>query len=268
MSIQFIKLEVNMMEKVKLIRENGVSVITFNRPENYNALDVDTLKGLLEIVEEVEANDDQVVILTGEGKAFSAGGDIGMMQEMNDPAGFDRMMGVLEDITLKLYTMRKIVISAVNGSAAGLGLSIALNADYIVANKDAKFGMLFAGIGLIPDGGGHFLLKERLGTHRAKQFIWGLQQVAGEQAKEMGFTDIITDGDAKEAAMLLAAKLQTSPLQAIIETKLIFHEGKQEELQYYLQKEKQGQLKMRSTEDHQEGVAAFLAKRRPNFKGK
>src|SRR5699024_12341579 len=93
------------------------------------------------------------------------------------------------NIALKLYMMPKMVMSAVHGSAAGLGLSLALTADYVVAQQEAKLGMLFIGIGLVPDGGGHFWLRERVGTQRAKQLIWGRGQVQGSAAQAMGLVD-------------------------------------------------------------------------------
>src|SRR5699024_7023264 len=256
------------MGKVQLIREKGVSIIQFNRPESYNALDLEAINQLATIIEEVKANDDKLLILTGKGKAFSAGGDVSMMATFNDQSLFDELMNRLTELVVSLYTMDKIVISAVNGSAAGLGLSFALNADYVVANQEAKFGMLFAGIALIPDGGGHFFLKERVGTHQAKQFIWGLEQIKGEEAKEYGLVDVITEGDALETARGLALKLQASPLLTLIKSKEILHKQKLDELKSFLTEEKKGQLFAASTEDHREGVNAFLEKRRPSFQGK
>lgn len=154
------------MGKVKFQSEHGISTITLNRPEHYNALDFETLEQLHETLMKVKNNDDPVVIVTGEGKSFCAGGDIAMMKEI-DELKFDQFMATIEKVTTTLYLLPKIVIVAVNGSAVGLGMSLALNSDYIVAHQEAKFGMLFAGIGLFPDGGGHFFLKERIGTHRA-----------------------------------------------------------------------------------------------------
>lgn len=255
------------MEKVKLTRENGVSIITLNRPESYNSLDDETLLELAAHLETVKNNEDNILILTGEGKAFSAGGDISMMKRMSTPEQFNNLMDTVTKIAMDLYLMPKIVISAVNGSAAGLGLSLALNADYVVANNEARFGVLFAGIGLIPDCGAHFLLEQRLGTHQAKQFMWSLEQVKGDEAKRYGFVDVMTDGDALDAAKQLSAKLSVSPMAALIETKLLLHGQKAELLRDTLEKEKVGQLKMRGTKDHAEGVDAFLEKRRPNFTG-
>lgn len=254
------------MGKVKFHRENGTSIITLNRPDRYNALDFDTLDQLYDTLIEVKNNEDPVVIITGEGKAFCSGGDITMMTEM-DESNFDQFMNLIENITTTLYLLPKIVIVAVNGSAAGLGMSLALNSDYIVANDRAKFGMLFAGIGLFPDGGGHFFLKERIGTHRAKQFIWSMEQIEGLKAKELGIVDIVTEEDAKTEAKLLAFKILQSPLKAIIQTKLVFHESQKDDLIEYLRKEKIGQLKLAKTKDHLEGIQAFLEKRKPTFFG-
>ena len=255
------------MEKVTLSSKNGISTIMLNRPESYNALDFETLISLEKIITDVEKNDDQVVLLTGAGKAFCAGGDISMMTQVEDSKQFEGIMDTITNIAIKLYTLPKIVITAVNGSAAGLGLSIALASDYIVANEDAKFGMLFAGIGLIPDGGGHFFLKERLGVHQAKQFIWNLQQVEAKQAQKIGIVDIVTEDKAETIAIETAQKIKMSPFQAIIRSKMILHEANKERLKASLEAEKAGQVAMSITKDHKEGIQAFLEKRTPKFKG-
>lgn len=255
------------MEKVKFNSENGISTITLNRPNSFNALDSETLESFLQILNDVKENEDSVVIITGEGRAFCAGGDIQMISNITE-SQFDQLMDTIERITTILYVLPKIVIVAANGSTAGLGLSLALNSDYIVAHEKAKFGMLFAGIGLFPDGGGHFFLKERLGTHQAKQFIWSMKQVDGKSAKELGLVDILAEEDVVSTAIQLAQSIQQSPIKAIIQSKLILHESKLAELNHYLRQEKDGQLKLAQTKDHAEGVSAFLEKRKPRFIGK
>lgn len=255
------------MSHVILERRNDISIIKLNRPELFNAVNPDTLEDFASILEEVKNNEDKIVILTGEGPAFCAGGDINMMKDFNEIIFFEKLMKLVTDLTLELYLLEKLLIVAVNGSAAGLGLSLALNGDYIVADEKAKFGMLFGGIGLVPDGAGHFHLEERLGTHHAKQFIWSLQQVDALKAKKMGLVDLIEE-EALSGALKLAEKLKQAPLQAFIETKILLHHEKKDKLKHFLDLEKSSQYKMTQTDDHRIGVEAFLNKERPKFSGK
>src|SRR5690625_2026837 len=255
------------MELVIHKSEQGVSYIHLNRPESFNALNKDMLQKLLEVIQAVEKNDDKFVVLTGEGYAFCAGGDISMMQDYREGDFFEDVMDVIENIVLRLYRMPKIITSAINGSAAGLGLSLALTADYVVAHKEAKLGMLFLGVGLVPDGGGHFWLEQRMGTHQAKQFIWSMKQVQGKEAKLFGLVDIFTDGDALDHAKSLLDKLFHSPIQSMLHTKKVYRSTKIKVLKEYLAQEKHAQWELGKTHDHQEGVSAFLEKRKPLFKG-
>ncbi|CDQ40730.1 enoyl-CoA hydratase [Virgibacillus salexigens] len=248
--------------------KDRVSYIHFNRADRYNAMNKEMLEELLQTIEKVEQSEDAIVILSGEGNAFSAGGDISMMKDSATKENFNEIMDIIGKVALKLYTLNKIVISAIHGSAAGLGLSIALTADFLIAQEDAKLGMLFIGIGLAPDGGGHFLLKERLGTQQAKQFIWGRKQVDGVKAKKMGLVDIVTEERVLTHAIKLANQLLSTPLAAMLATKSIYHSRQKDELKYYIEEEKQAQWSLKNTEDHQEGVQAFLDKREPVFQGK
>lgn len=255
------------MKSVLYESKQGVSYIHLNRPDSFNALNPEMLRELLETIKSVEENGDKVVILTGKGKAFCAGGDINMMKNFSDKSFFDDVMDTIEAIVLCLYQMPKIVISAVNGSAAGLGLSLALAADYVVAHQGAKLGMLFLGVGLVPDGGGHFWLEQRMGSHQAKQFIWSMKQVQGNEAKMLGLVDVLTESDTLSHATQLGQKLLHSPIKAMLHTKGVYRSQQKSVLKQYLAQEKQAQWELGSTHDHQEGVSAFLEKRKPSFKG-
>ncbi|API91102.1 MULTISPECIES: enoyl-CoA hydratase-related protein [Virgibacillus] len=248
--------------------KDGISYIHLNRPERYNALNLEMLEELNRTLEEVEKNEDKVVILSGEGNAFCSGGDISMMDRLTVYDEFAAVMDTIGKITLKLYLMPKIVISAIQGSAVGLGLSYALTADFVVAQQEAKFGMLFIGIGLVPDGGGHFLIKERIGTQQAKQFIWSLQQIDAIRAKKMGLIDELTSDRVIPYTIQLANKLNQAPILSMLETKMLYHTRQKESLMDYLEAEKEAQWKLRNTLDHKEGVHAFLEKRKPAFQGK
>ncbi|SES69291.1 Enoyl-CoA hydratase [Oceanobacillus limi] len=226
------------MTTVQFESEDGISYIRLNRPERYNALDKKMLEDLLEVIEKVENNHDRIVILSGNGNAFCAGGDISMMKEFSNQDVFGEIMDTIGLIVRKLYVLNKIVISAVQGSAAGLGLSLALTADYVIGQNESKFGMLFLGVGLAPDGGGHFWLEQRLGAQRAKQFIWGMKQVQGQVAKSMGLVDILTNKSVVEEATRLGQKLLTTPTIAMLKTKQMYHSKNVNTLDFYLKEEK------------------------------
>ena len=256
------------MDSVLYESNDQIGYIYLNRPEKYNALDKEMLSKLLEVVRQVEQNDDRIVIISGKGKAFCAGGDVSMMADFANEDFYDDVMDTIEKITMKLYMMPKIIISAIKGSAAGLGLSLALTADYVVAQNDAKLGMLFLGIGLAPDGGGHFWLKERLGVHAAKQFIWNMEQVNGTTAYSMNLVDQVSDEPVINHARSLAKHLLLQALTSMVKTKLMYHNERKQTLQHYLSEEKKTQWELRQTKDHQEGVSAFLEKRKPTFIGR
>jgi 2-(1,2-epoxy-1,2-dihydrophenyl)acetyl-CoA isomerase len=254
------------MEPVLLTFSNQLAILELNRPDSLNAMNEQMLTELLAKLKEVEESDAHILLITGKGRGFSAGGDIKTMLSEENHEKFPNIMETIKQLIVTLYSLPKIVIAAIHGPAAGLGVSFALASDYVIATKDARLAMNFIGIGLIPDGGGHFFLEKRLGEVKAKQLIWEGKPMSAEEAFRLGLVDEIVE-DANEIHEKIA-QWQKKPIQAMIETKKIYTELNKDRLLQVLHLETIGQQKMRQTEDHREGVRAFLEKRKPNFVGK
>jgi 2-(1,2-epoxy-1,2-dihydrophenyl)acetyl-CoA isomerase len=256
-------------EKVKLRVNGRVATVEMNRPEALNALDVDMIRGLVSILKEVAESDDiDVVVLTGNGRAFSAGGDIKTMLSELDETEFFPVMDCISELIITLYSIPKLTISAVTGAAAGLGFSLALATDHIIADNTSKLAMNFIGIGLIPDGGSHFFLEKRLGEIKAKQVIWEGKMMNAQEAFELGLIQEVADRNLQETLEARLADWLRRPVQAMIKTKKILADMNRPQLLKLLELEKHGQLNMRRTFDHQEGIRAFIEKRQPRFIGK
>ncbi|MED3623027.1 enoyl-CoA hydratase [Neobacillus thermocopriae] len=256
-------------DKVNVKIDGRVATLVMNRPETLNAMDLDMIKGLVYRLKEISESDEiDIVVLTGNGRAFSAGGDIKTMLSNMNEKEFYLVMDHISELIITLYSLPKLTISAINGAAAGLGFSLALCTDYIIADKDSKLAMNFIGIGLIPDGGGHFFLERRLGETKAKQVIWEGKMMTAEEAFALGLVQEVAEDSLQEAVHKRVAEWLKRPIQAMIKTKKILAEKNRPQLLKILELEKHGQLKMRQTADHQEGIKAFIEKRKPNFIGK
>ena len=270
---QFIYLKegaVIVYKTVELNKEGRLARLTLNRPESMNAMDGVMMKELADVFESLKKDVSvQVLLIQGAGRAFSAGGDIKAMVDPNNSMEIGDVMGDVSRLASALYTLPQITIAAVHGAAAGLGLSLALACDYVIAEKESKIAMNFIGIGLVPDGGGHFFLKERVGVPKAKILIWSGKVLSGEEAHVQDLVDeVVAEGKAGDHGDAFALKLLASPIAAMIASKKILHEQKTAELENVLKMESEAQAEMRSTGDHQEGIRAFVEKRMPEFIGK
>ncbi|WP_438312575.1 enoyl-CoA hydratase [Sporosarcina sp. FA9] len=259
-----------MYKTIELKKEGRLARLTLNRPESMNAMDDVMMKELGDVFEALKSDKTvQVVVVNGAGRVFSAGGDVKKMADPNNPLDIGKVMNDVSRIAKGLYSLPQITIAVVHGAAAGLGYSLALGCDYIVAEENSKLAMNFIGIGLVPDGGGHFFLKERVGIPQAKQLIWSGKVMNGNEALEKGLIDeVVSDGQAEAFGDVLITRLLASPIASMIATKNILHKQKLEELESILAMESEAQVDMRKTEDHLEGIQAFVGKRKPVFKGK
>ncbi|HWO98781.1 MAG TPA: enoyl-CoA hydratase [Bacillus sp. (in: firmicutes)] len=252
---------------VELTYIDRLAVLTLNRPQSFNALNKEMLEQILEALDEVKRSPADFLVLKGKGKAFSAGGDIKMMTVRETEEMFSDIMEIIGNVVLALYTMPQLTIAVIHGSVAGLGLSMALACDHVLAEEKAKIAMNFIGIGLIPDGGAHYFLKERLGVHQAKHVIWNGDVLSGAEAKRIGIIDDAA-ADVEQAVQQKLEDWGRKPVLAMKETKQLYMQRNVSELQHVLKMETRGQAKMRKTKDHHEGIQAFLEKRFPLFAGR
>ena len=263
MSINFVT------DKVNVKVAGRVATIEMNRPESLNAMDSEMIKGLVCKLKEISESDEiDIVVISGKGKAFSAGGDIKTMLSNMNESDFYPVMDSISELIITLYSMPKLTISAVSGAAAGLGFSLALATDYIIAEKNSKLAMNFIGIGLIPDGGAHFFLEKKIGETKAKQLIWNGKMMDAEEAHTLGLIEEVATGKLQDTLDARIADWLSRPVQAMIKTKKILADMNRPYLLKILELEKHSQQKMRETIDHQEGIRAFIEKRKPRFIGK
>lgn len=256
-------------ETVNVEIEERVATIELNRPDSLNALNIEMLKELSCVLKKISSLEEvDIVVLTGKGRAFCSGGDIKTMLAAAKESDFSTVMESINAVITELYTMPKLTISAISGAAAGLGLSLALATDYLIAEKSGKLAMNFIGIGLIPDGAGHYFLEKRLGEDRAKHLIWEGKPITAEDACRIGLVhQVAPEGELSASLNEILLNWLNSPIKAMIATKNIYSEKNLPQLLKVLELEKVGQNKMTQTKDHQEGIRAFLEKRRPVFTG-
>ena len=249
---------------------NGVALATLNRPEKRNAVD-DTMHGELgRLPRDADADPEvKVLLITGAGRAFCAGGDVGSMGGVHDVAAGRKRTQTHQQMIVKLHRLEKPVIAAVRGPAAGIGFSLALACDLIVASESAYFLAAFKNVGIPPDGGAVFLLTQHLGISRAKEIAYTARRVPAQEAREMGFvTKIVPDERLEPEAQGLAADLAGSATFALRLAKKMFHSMYVPTLEMLLEMESLAIGGARLTHDHAEGVAAFKEKRKPRFTGR
>lgn len=254
---------------VTLSNQNGIATVTLDRPEKMNALSEEMYLELTRIFAELQTDDSvRAVIVTGAGKAFCSGSDVGGMHNVDMISARERMKRRHRMIQ-NLVNLEKPVIAAVNGASVGIGFSIALACDLVIASENAKFSQIFKKIGLVPDGGSIFFLVQHLGIARAKELVYTARMLPAQEAHEWGIvTKVVPPEELAAAAEGLARELADSATYAIGLAKRMFQSMYLPSLEALLETEILTSTIARLTDDHKEGITAFAEKRPPRFAGR
>ncbi len=252
-------------------QEGGIATLTFNTPDRGNSIDLDMAKALAAAA--IRCDQDatiRCVVLTGAGRMFCVGGDIGLMQRAADAAGtaLSELAGTLHMAVSYFARMAKPLLVLVNGPAAGAGMSLAILGDIVLAKKSAHFTTAYGAIGLTPDGGGSWLLPRLVGLRRAQELIFTNRRVAAPEAESIGLITRAIDDDmfAQEGAKM-AAQLSAAATGAIGAARVQLLEAYGAGLEVQLEREMRSIARAAGGAEGREGLAAFLAKRKPDFAG-
>lgn len=253
-------------------KTEGVGLITLNRPERLNAMNRELLAGLNETLEEAAADDEvKVILLTGSGKGFCAGGDVKGHPsfETDDPMIREKYIKEAQRIVLQIHRMLKPVIAAVNGVAAGAGLDLALACDIRICSVNAVFTESFAKAGLMNDMGGSYFLPRIIGLGRAMEMIYTGDIIDAQEAYRIGLVNKVhPKADMMSHAMDFAKKLAKGPGQSYRLSKWAVNRAQHTDLEAALEHEMFGQNLLLGTEDVSTAVEAFARKKEPIFKGR
>ncbi|MFV8828852.1 enoyl-CoA hydratase/isomerase family protein [Alkalihalobacterium sp. APHAB7] len=256
-------------QRVVLTVENHVGVVTMNRPEAGNALDLQMAKELMEVAIHCSENDEiRAVVITGVGNKFSVGGDLKSFAKEGDEIGthLKNVTAYLHQAISYFARMNKPFIGAVNGIAAGAGMSLACACDLVYASNNSKFVMAYNKIGLTPDGSGSYFLPRIVGMKRALELMYTNRMLNAQEANEWGIVnDVVPEADLMNVVMELAENLAKGPVHAFGATKKLFAHSLQETLESQMAIEATSLSERAISQEGQEGIQAFLEKREADF---
>lgn len=251
------------------INPDGVALITLNRPEVYNAVNIVLCEEVAEVM--YKASEDEkvrVIVVTGEGKAYSSGGDINMILNAENVQAQKAITVSVNKTVKTAYTCSKPIIGAVNGAVAGGGICFVVICDMVFASEKARFACNFLSIAACPDGGSTYFMPRQVGYRKAFELLMGNQILSAHEAERIGLINqVLPHGSLMEYTLNFASKLSKGPAQVQAYTKWLLREGLKNDLAAQLELENFGQMVAWSSDDFREGTRAFFEKRRPEFKG-
>ena len=255
------------MAEVETTREGAVLTITLNRPDVLNAFNAAMHKGLAAALKEARGSDVRAVVITGAGRGFCVGQDLTEFRDAPGDIG-PRLRETYHPNVLAIRALEKPVIAAVNGAAAGAGMSFACACDLRIAADSASFVPAFINIGLVPDSGGSYFVTRILGPARAFEWLVSGRKLTATEAHAWGLVaEVVEAGALADRAAEVAAHLAALPTRGIGMTKRLIEHALNATLEDQLEREAQLQTAATQTDDFREGVAAFLEKRPPQFRG-
>ena len=260
-------------ELIKVTEADGIVTITLNRPDRLNAFVGHMRRDLAEALEEAGSDPHvRVVVLTGEGRAFCAGGDVQFMAELverNDTEEFARILGAARRVVLAIRQMTKPVIASIEGPASGAGFNLALACDLRVASSTATFSQSFVKLGFHPDWGGTYFLPRMVSSNIACELFFLGETIDAEEALRLGLINRLVAPEELEAeTRKLAERLRDGPAVSIAAAKHAVYASEHDTLERMLEYEMEAQVRCFESEDGREGVRAFLEKRLPQFTGR
>jgi len=259
------------MSPILLKIENNIAFITLNRPEVFNSFNREMALRLQDTFDACEINDEvRAIVLSGNGKAFCAGQDL---KEITTPELNPGFKKILEEhynpIISRIRAIEKPIIAAVNGVAAGAGANIALACDVVIADENANFIQAFSKIGLIPDSAGTFFLPRLIGFQKASALAMLGDKVGAVEAERLGMIyKYVASDEFQDTVKKIALKMAQMPTKALGLIKKTFNQSLVNTLEEQLDLEAKHQIEAAETDDFNEGVTAFIEKRKANFKGK
>ncbi len=261
-----------MYEHIQVAAADGILTITLNRPERLNAFVGHMRRDLAEALEHAGSDRSvRVVVITGAGRAFCAGGDIAFMAELmrrRDAEEFSRILGAGRRVILAIRQMTKPVIASINGPASGAGCNLALACDMRIASTTATFSQSFAKVGLHPDWGGTYFLPRLVTPNKACEMFFLGESIDAAEAERLGMVNqVVAPEELESATLQLAQRLRAAPPIALAAAKHAVYMSHGSELEEMLRYETEAQLRCFESDDGHEGVHAFLEKREPKFTG-